>query len=181
MKRCVAGLLLPAAACVHAAQQGVHLHGAAELLVAVEKETLVIELRSPLDGLIGFEYTPKTAAQKAAVKSMVDRLDKPAMLFKLPQAAACTAGSVKSAYQFNQPPAAPAKSAKGAKAKEEEEDRADLTASFPFTCTNPDKLDSMEVLIFTEFPRTRSVKARIIGPRGQSAVTLTPARRVIKF
>ena len=168
-----------AAAAPGAPAQAPHAHGTGELLVAVEKGRLDIEFRSPLDNLVGFEHAPRTDAQRAAVKAMTARLNRPETLFKLPQAASCTAGPA----QIDSPldaPAAPSKSAKPAH-KPGDDDHAELTATFRFACADPGKLDSIEVAIFDAFPRTTAIKAQIIGPRGQSAARLSPKRRVIRL
>ena len=56
---------------------GPHVHGTAELCVAVENNHLNVELRSPLENLLGFEHAPKTDSQRAAVKAMTAKLNKP--------------------------------------------------------------------------------------------------------
>jgi hypothetical protein len=167
-----------AAACAAALAHGPHVHGTGELEVTVENNTLNIELHSPLDNLLGFEHAPRTDAEQAAVKAMTDKLDRPETLFRLPKAASCAAGPVRIESPLTGTPAAPSKSAAPAHG---DDDHADLTASFGFTCADIARLDSIEVAIFDAFPGTRTVKAEIVGPRGQSAATLTPQRRVIRF
>src|ERR1700675_3571349 len=121
-------LCLATASAVAFAEHGPHVHGTGELQVAVENKNLSIEFHSPLDNLIGFEYEPTTDAQRAAVKAMNEKLNKPDTLFKLPKAASCVAGPVKLESEFNKPPAKPAKGAKAAKKEEAEDDHAELRA-----------------------------------------------------
>jgi len=164
----------PAPALAH----GPHVHGTAELYVAVEGNNLTIEFRSPLANLLGFEHAPRTDAQRAAVKAMTAKLNKPETLFGVPRAASCTAGAtrIESALDAQRP------SPKAVIPDQDEDDEhADLTAGFVFTCAGMGKLNSMEVLIFTAFPGTKTIKAEVIGPRGQSAATLSADRRTIKL
>lgn len=165
-------LTAPAAALEH----GPHVHGTGELQVAVDSSTLTLELHAPLENLLGFEHAPKTDAEREAVKAMTAKLERPEMLFKLPKAASCTAHPTRIESPLG------AASATGAHiAPKKNDDHADLTATFSFICTRIDKLDSIDVAIFTAFPATRTLNTAVIGPRGQSAATLTPNRRVIRF
>ena len=173
------GLCL-AAVCAEALAHGPHVHGTGELQVAVENNNVDVEFHSPLDNLLGFEHAPKTASQRAAVKAMTAKLNKPEALFALPKAASCTADPARIDSPLDRAAATPPKAAK-AHEEDGDEEHADLTATFRFVCTNVAELDSIEIAIFDAFPGTRTIKAEIIGPRGQSAATLSPNHRVIKF
>jgi hypothetical protein len=167
-------LTAPAAALEH----GPHVHGTGELQVAVDSNTLTLELHAPLENLLGFEHAARTASEREAVKAMTAKLERPEMLFKLPKAASCTARPTRIESPIT---AASATGARMDPKKNAGGDHADLSAPFSFICTRIDKLDSIEVAIFTAFPATRTLNAAVIGPRGQSAATLTPNRRVIRF
>ena len=169
------------AGCAEALAHGPHVHGTGELHVAVENNKVDVEFHSPLDNLLGFEHAPKTASQRAAVKAMTAKLNKPETLFRLPKAASCTPDPARIDSPFDSAAATPSKSVKPAHKEDDDEEHADLTATFRFVCTNIAELDSMEIAVFEAFPGTKTIKAEIIGPRGQSAATLSPKRRVIKF
>jgi len=44
-----------------------HVHGEAELFIAVEGKKVLIEMESPADNFLGFEHEPRTDKQKALV------------------------------------------------------------------------------------------------------------------
>ena len=71
-----------------------HEHGAAKLDIGVEPGRLVISLESPLDGLLGFEHAPRSAAEKRAVDTMVATLKAADSLFRIDPAAQCSLGPV---------------------------------------------------------------------------------------
>jgi hypothetical protein len=167
-------LTAPAAALEH----GPHVHGTGELQLALDSNTLTLELHAPLENLLGFEHAARTAPEREAVKAMTAKLERPEMLFKLPKAASCTARPTRIDSPLDSAP--PTTSRVGAK-QGGGDDHADLSATFSFICARIDKLDAIEVAIFTAFPATRTINAAIIGPRGQSAATLTPNERVIRF
>jgi hypothetical protein len=183
MKQNAFGLLgiCLAAVSAGALAHGPHVHGTADLRVAVENNRVDIEFNSPLENLLGFEHTPKTDAQRAAAKAMMAKLNRPETLFSLSKAASCTAGPVRIESQFNETAPVPAKSTKPARKENTDEDHADLTAAFSFNCSAVANLNTIEVLISDAFPGTRTLKAEIIGPSGQSAATLSAKRRVIRF
>lgn len=174
------GLCLTAG-CAGALAHGPHVHGTGELHVAVENNNVDIEFHSPLDNLLGFEHAPKTASQRAAVEAMTAKLNRPETLFRLPKAASCTAEPTRIDSPLNNASAMPSKSVKPAHKEDDDDEHADLTAAFRFVCTSIAELDSIEIAVFDAFPGTKTIKAEIIGPRGQSAATLSSKRRVIKF
>ena len=61
-----------------------HVHGQARLEVVLDGPVLAIALESPLDGIVGFEHSPRTAAQKQAAAQALAALKDPARLFALP-------------------------------------------------------------------------------------------------
>lgn len=162
------------------AQHGPHVHGTAELHIVIEGGSLAVELRSPLENLIGFEHAPATGAQRAAVKAMQAKLAGPAALFRLPAAASCKAGAVRIASPVTDAPATKPKPA-AKPVRDDDHDHADLSAEFAFECARIDKLDSIQVNLFDAFPGTRTIHAQVAGPRGQSSRTLSPDQRSIRF
>jgi len=170
-----------AAASAGVLAHGPHVHGTGELHVAIEDDKLSIELHSPLENLLGFEHAPRTDSQRAAVKAMKAKLNRPETLFKLPPAASCRAGPTRVESSLDDAPTAPSKSVKAAHEGDDDDDHADLTATFTFVCAKIDRLDSIEVTVFGAFPGTKAIKAEIVGPGGQSAATLSANRRAIRL
>ena len=168
-----------------------HVHGQAELEVAVSGDTLVLSLHSPLESLLGFEHAPRTAGQKAAAENLLLQLRKPETLFVPAAAAQCVAvssiidapvlGAVRKdgAGQAARAPAAASNSA-GHKEKEKQ-GHAELVAEFTFKCERADQLRGLEASLFDQFKNLRRLDVRIIGPRGQSSARLTPSRRSLTW
>lgn len=157
-----------------------HVHGTAELHIAVEGDGLSIELHSPLMNLLGFEHPPSDAAQRQAVRTMMSRLRDSEKLFRLPPAASCGSSEPKIESPFDHAPGTKSGHAHGHDGNEEE-DHLDIESTYEFKCAHPDKLTFLEVGIFDVFPGVRILKAEIAGPRGQSVVSLTRDRRVVRF
>lgn len=152
---------------VFAHELGAHVHGIATLQVAVDKNTLTLDLSSPLDNLIGFEHSPRTAKQKAAVKKMVDNLNKAEQYFVPNAAAECTLQSVKlDSPVFDQK--------KPADPKNGERVHADLDGEFVFACQQAGKLHDLDVKLFAAYPNLHKVNVEIATLKKQAAATLTP-------
>jgi len=68
---------------------GAHVHGQAVLEIAVDGETVQLNLYSPLDNLLGFEHAPRTEEERRAVRSMAAKLHQADSLFVFTPSARC--------------------------------------------------------------------------------------------
>ena len=137
-----------------------HVHGEAKLEIVVDGGELAIRFESPLDGLLGFERAPRTAAEKQAVQTMKATLEDAARLFLLPPEAACKA----------LPPtvASPVFADKAASG------HLDFDADYRWQCAKPAALRAIETRLFAEFPRLKRITVEFVGPGGQKKGRLTP-------
>lgn len=71
-------------------QLGAHEHGAAQLTLAAENQTLVVGLDTPAFNLVGFEQAPASDAQRDQVESALTTLARADAVLDLPAAAQCT-------------------------------------------------------------------------------------------
>jgi hypothetical protein len=67
-----------------------HEHGVGELNIAVDGDTVAMELHVPGADIVGFEYEAESAEDRAAIDDAVAILAKPLDLFVLPAAAECS-------------------------------------------------------------------------------------------
>lgn len=70
-------------------QQSAHVHGIAELLLAIDGNELQIEFISPADNIVGFEHEPETSQEKASVKAALKWLGDAGNAFTLSSQAGC--------------------------------------------------------------------------------------------
>lgn len=190
---CVLGLAL-AAVSVSAAQSrehGAHTHGVSQLDVALSGDELKLALTIPGADAVGFEHTPNSDQDKAAVKSTLAKLEKAAAMFTLPGAAQCRiekvevrAGELGGGHEEHRHDAdldhkedAAKKvrtEAEGAhKEAHDDAHHTEFEGHYQFHCAKPGQLDTITVGIFTAFPSITQINARVLTPRGQSAQTLT--------
>ena len=58
---------------VHSAQDP-HVHGLSYLKIAIENQTLLVEINSPLMDIVGFEGEPRTKVQKDSIELATNKL-----------------------------------------------------------------------------------------------------------
>lgn len=90
---CALILASTAAAAEERRQLGAHEHGRGTLNMAVEGNTLAMDLRVPGADIVGFEHAAETDDQKAALADAKKKLLNPLALFRLPEAAGCVLDS----------------------------------------------------------------------------------------
>lgn len=162
-------LLAAGAALAHGPRA--HVHGEVELGVAVEGPAIVIEMRTPLDNLVGFERAPRNDVEKNTVDQTLARLRAADHLFRIDPAGNCKLGPVTlDAPVLGTGPGAPAAP---------KDEHAEMLASFAFNCTAADRVKFIELELFKAFPRVRQIDAEIVSAEGQHKRSLKrPASRL---
>jgi len=155
-----------------------HEHGHATLNVAVDGNSLAIEFESPAANIVGFEHKPENHEQEEAIEKAEAMLSQAGTMFGLPGAAGCTLAKVEVEAPHDDHHD-DHKDEKHDDHKDEKHDdhegevHSEFHASWLFDCKSIDKLDSLEVKIFEQFPGTEEIDASVIGRSGQSAVELS--------
>ena len=166
MKRTL--LLLALAAALPAWAGKAHEHGVARLDLALEGTTLTIALATPLDGLLGFERAPRSAAEKRAAEKAVATLRAADTLFVIDPAAGCALASV--ALE-----SAPLKLGRATAAKDD--GHGDLEGEFVFRCRSAPAF--IDAGLFNAFPRMSRIDVQLAAPQGQRKLVLKrPAQRI---
>lgn len=166
---------------------GAHEHGVAGLNVALDGNTLELELDSPAMNLVGFEHAAASDADKATVARVREQLADPRTLFILNAAAGCsvTQQTLESPL-FGQAPAAHEhaheKPDAHAHEHEHEHEHSDIHAHYALTCTTPGALSQLDLApLFQHFPATRTLHVQLIGPNGQKGQEATATQAKVAF
>lgn len=176
-----------------------HQHGVAALNLIVDGDVVEIELASPADNLIGFEYLPSNAADIQTVKDAMAFLGEPQRLFAFPAAAGCASTKVElkspifEAVAASDPDPDPDHGhgqqpddhhhdhSKHAADHDDSKTHHDIEAHYRFACDNTAALNQVEVTLFEAFPNTEKLILQAIGDHGQQGGELTPASNLIRF
>lgn len=144
-----------------------HEHGVVRVDVAVQGESLAVNLDAPLDSLVGFERAPRNGKERQAADEVLARLKSGTGLFNGDASAQCTLSKA----EVKAPVLEAAATAKGG--------HADLEASYEFRCAQPAQLRTLDLGLFEAFKRIQRIDVQVAGARGQVKATLRrPARSV---
>ena len=166
-------------------KQQAHLHGYAELTLALEGSALEISFESPAANIVGFEHKPTSNEQLQVVDSAQQILSSPAELFSL------SAGNC-SLTEMNTDFSALLKSAiikDGELAnshhesahKSEQESHSEITANYKYHCSQGKRLNTIGVNLIKQFPRIEKIKAMWLTANQQGAVELTAKSNLIQI
>jgi len=181
---------------------GSHEHGAAQLNIAIDGDTLVIELESPWDNLVGFEHAPSTDEQQMLVDDAMALLNEPQLLFSLANAECATLEPFIDSSMGGEPSHDEHHShddhddhdSHGSDGHDDhdkhgsdghddhdshgsdEHDDHDSLAIYAFECENLAELSTIGVEIFDQWSGFEELDVQVIGPGGQTAVELTAAQ-----
>lgn len=156
------------------ASLGAHEHGVAQLNVALDGNTLEIELESPAMNLVGFEHAPSSDADKTAISQARNELNKPLNLFSL-NTGDCSVTSTELESPLFDDDHAHA-------AGEHEHEHSEIHAHYSFNCKQPQALQQLDLTrLFKQFPATHKIQLQLIGPNGQQGAELSPEQSIAKF
>jgi len=127
-------------------ERGVHEHGAGTLEIAMEGQVVDIALRVPAMNVIGFEHSPRTAAEQAAVRAAQELFSHGESLFVFPEKLGCHQTSAKElpiAYEADG-----AEETAGMRP-------ADFEVQYRDRCSQPEQQTSLEVEIFAHLLQMR--------------------------
>lgn len=181
----ILALLVAGAGSAHAEtkrQHDAHQHGHGALNIAVEGNTLTMELEVPGADITGFEHAASSKEDKAAVAGAKKTLASPKSLFTLSNAAGCTLTEAKVAlsneehehghehgheHKHDEKKHAHGHHGSHDAKKDEAAEHAEFHVEYAFNCTNTGALDSIEFPYFKQFPNAEELDVTLITPKGQ--------------
>ena len=169
----------------HSHQQKAHVHGVAELTLAVEGNNLEIAIESPSMNIVGFEHKASTPDQKAAVDKARKQLEQPGQLFAFSGTRCQIKNTVvdmtgvmhteEKEHDHHH------HHEEHGKHKEEGETHSEITASYHFSCDNSADLSSVSVALLNQFSAIETLNASWVTASGQGAQKLTAKSNSIRL
>lgn len=176
--------------------QTAHQHGVANLNIAISKQELVIELHTPADNILGFEFMPKTDQQKQTLSHALSLLKQPDSLFEITKQAQChlKQTQIDNPFEFKEI----AKkhdtldnsdehkhdSHDGEEHAEhdEHETHTDFEIQYSYHCQQPEQLTDLKTNgLFKHFPNFVTLNVQWVNDSQQSATTLTKEAPAVSF
>ena len=154
-----------------------HEHGVAELRIAAEDETLLVEFKAPLLNLVGFEREPGDEEEREKLTELTSRLESPEGLITFPEAAECKLAGVEQ------------ETPGGMENHRDGDHHAhhagaihhDALLEWTFTCARPEALDSVEISVIDVFPEIETLRVETSGSNGQASESVTEPRVSIEL
>lgn len=171
---CSAGsmALATSAAAAEKRHSHAHVHGAAEVNIAVEGKKVMVELRTPSEGVMGFEHEAKSDADKkkkdAALKRMEEKFGE-MIVFDKKLGCKSQGGSVTLVRTDE-------KSGKDAQSGAKSGEHREVRASYQYECDNAPAGSRVKFGITKVFPAIHEVKVQVIGDTKQSGATIKKDR-----
>lgn len=140
-----------------------HTHGAAELNIVIENDTVLIEFESPAVNLIGFEHKPRTDSQQ------LELLNALALLNDVDIIASFEKGECRATETYIR---GPFDDDQEGSEHGEQEEHSEFHATYTLSCQNASAIDSVRTQLFDRFPGFEAVRVRWIGNKGQGTALL---------
>lgn len=142
-------------------QQGAHVHGTTTVDVGLDGTVLQVALDAPAINMLGFEHPPHDKQQSMQAADVLAAMRDPAPWLIPARAAACvlTHGSVQ---------------ALGLDAAVASQGHADIDARYDYRCTQPNRLDHIDIHLADRYPATRRLVINIVLPQKQDRQELGP-------
>ncbi len=161
---------------------GPHVHGIAQLNVALDNNELYIEFNSPAANIVGFEYIPENEKEKKAVEEAISFLKAGEKLFTLSSRADVRLKeSVISTDLEDEADHNDQHEKKDADHHAHSEKHSEFKAVYRFHCNHPKDLKYMEVNIFEQFKGIEKIEVQVLTGSKQTAMNLTLKNNRITF
>ena len=160
------------ASVVHSAQDA-HVHGLSHLTIALEKQTLLVEISSPLMDIVGFEGEPRTKVQKDSIeraKATLRKIDN-VLIFK---GGSCLEKNIDVTLGHDH-------SNEHSHSEDNHDTHSEISAVYKFKCSDPKELQEITVLLPNQFSRMEKIKAQWVTSNAQGQITLDKKKNTINL
>ena len=168
----LANISLFFASVVYSAQDA-HVHGLSHLTIALEKQTLLIEINSPLMDIVGFEGEPRTKVQKDSIeraKAILRKIDN-VLIFK---GGSCLEKNIDVTLGHDH-------SNEHSHSEHDHDTHSEISAVYKFKCSEPEELQEITVLLPNQFSRMEKIKAQWVTSDAQGQITLDKKKNTINL
>ncbi len=170
----------------HRTQQQAHVHGLAELTIALEGNALELNLESPAANIVGFERRASSPEQRIAVAASKKILETPAQLFRfigtdcLVDRATVDVSAVEPRHNDQATP--------GHHDDEHDHDHdhdhdshSEISANYRLTCAEGSKLTAISVDLLKHFSAIEKLQVQWISGAKQGAIDLSRHSTLVKL
>jgi hypothetical protein len=167
-----------------------HVHGEAELFIAIEGNQVLLEFQSPADNIIGFEHAPTTQSQHTQLENSLAKLGVHTYIATF-SGAVCQQLSavVESPFKDHHKAATHNDSQDSAHKKHghdndkhnhEKDNHTDFYASYTLQCNaDIDNISAIKINAFKHFTSIKNINIKWITPKGQGSIKALPNNKEV--
>ena len=158
-----------------------HQHGLGELGIVLAGKELSIALRAPASDMIGFEHVAESKNELKAVSNLEKTLGEFTKLFILSSEANCAQSDLKISHSLRKKAQSKIEAESHSHADSsshsfsESSSHSEVSAKYLFSCTALEKLDSIQLTLFSTFASLKKIQASIVTSENQYQKQLTPS------
>jgi hypothetical protein len=166
-----------------------HVHGEAELFIAIEGNQVLLELQSPADNIIGFEHAPVTQSQHEQLKTSFTKLkDYTFIASFIGGVCQQVSSEVESPFKDNHDSVEKEHGHNhGAADKEQKhehnhdaDNHSDFYVSYTLECDSAvDNISAIEIHAFKHFIGIKNIIVKWVTPKGQGSAKANTKNQVI--
>jgi hypothetical protein len=167
-------------------QLGAHEHGHGTLSLAIEDQTINMELRVPGADIVGFEHKAEAAEDKTKIEKAEKTLAEPLALFGLPDAARCKIESAKVSLASEDEPdkdhdhdAHDDHTKEALHEADAEAAHSEFHAQYSLVCSNVQAVLTISFPYFDVFPNSEELTVTLITEKGQKALDVSREHALI--
>lgn len=152
-----------------------HTHGIADLNIAIDDDSVFIELESPAINLLGFEHKPHNDAQRQALTATLEVLNDIKQVIRFDQVDCLATETVIT------PPFEADQSIQDDSDSDASEAHSEFHASYTLACDNAGLIRSGTVHLFDRFAGFETVRVRWITSNEQGTARLNSRSKTFKI
>ena len=156
--------------------QQAHLHGSAELTLALEGDALEISFESPAANIVGFEYKAMSEKHIKAVEQARVKLESSDLFLffgsdcRLKQAKVDMSSVIEQGSQYHHD-----------HGDKDRDSHSEINANYSYECSTGENLEALSVGLFSLFPAIETLEVMWLTDSQQGAVKLTAKSNIIRI
>jgi hypothetical protein len=150
-----------------------HLHGTAQLTLALEGNTLKISLESPAANIVGFEHKATSDKHIKAVEEAKASLEASGLFV--------FSGSDCSLKQAEVDMSSVIEQGRQHRDHDDDEGHSEISASYSYECAKGEKLETVSVNLMSRFPAVETLEVMWLTSRQQGATKLKSQSNLIRI
>lgn len=185
---CIFSLLPQSSAVAEMRHHESHVHGQATVNIAISDRDVHIELESPAANIVGFEHSPQNHEQEQALQLAEKQLREANTLFTFNKKADCQLKSAKVTnnmegehHSDNHHDEEGHEDGHQHAGEHDEAQHSEFHALYHFECSQPEKLQTINIMLFESFHGFEKLDVQLLSPKGQSASTVTAQHHKINL